>query len=149
MASGKGDVFANEVLLHFLENADIATIGDASGVLQSASDGSVFIGLHTSAPDGAADTQATNECSYTGYAREAVARTAAKWTTASGATENTDEIEFTICSGGSSTATQFSIGAESAGATLLLYWGDLDSSLAISTGVTPTFAAGALDLTEA
>ena len=151
MAGGKGDVFANHVLLHVLENADIATIGNAGGLLQATADGNVYIGLHTAAPDGAADTQATNECDYTGYNRAPVARTAGAWTTASGASENTAAIDgFAACTGGSNTASHFSIGAETGtGATLLMYWGPLDSNLVISTGITPAFGAGDLDLTEA
>ena len=149
MASGKGDVFANEVLLHVLENADIATIGNAGGLLQSTADGNVYIGLHTAAPDGAADTQATNEVAYTDYAREPVARTAGAWTTSLGASENTAAVTFTVCGASGATATHFSIGAEVSGATLLLYWGLLDAQLVISTGITPEFGAGALDLTEA
>ena len=149
MASGKGDVFANEVLLHVLENADILTIGNAGGLLQSSVDGSIFIGLHTAAPDGAADTQATSEATYTSYARVAVARTAGAWTTASGASENTAAVTFPEATGGGDTITHFSLGAETSGATLLLYWGLLDSQLIVSSGITPEFAAGDLDLTEA
>lgn len=143
--SGKGTTFKNDVLLHFLENADILTIGNAGGLLQSTVDGSVYVALHTADPS--AGTQATSEATYTSYARVAVARTAGAWTTAAGATENTATITFPAATGGSDTITHFSVGAESAGATLLMYWGTC--SLAVSSGITPTFAAGALDITEA
>jgi len=149
MASGKGDIFSNDLLLHILENADIATIGDASGVLGSSTAGSVYVSLHTADTGLSAGDQTTNECSYTGYARVAVARTAGAWTTASKATENTAEIAFDACTGGSSTATHFAVGTASTGTGKILYWGALTASLAISSGITPSFAAGALDLTEA
>ncbi len=148
MASGKGDIFNNDLLLHILENADIATIGDAGGLLQSVSDGSVYVSLHT-AGDPSAGDQETNEVAYTSYARVAVARTAGAWTTAAGATENTAAVTFPECTGLTPTAAVFVIGTASTGAGKILYWGDLDSTLAISAGITPEFAAGALDITEA
>ena len=141
----KGTTFKNDVLLLFLENADILTIGNAGGILQSTVDGNLYIGLHTADPN--SGTQATSEATYTGYARKAIARTAGAWTTATGASENTAAITFDPCTGGSNTITHFSVGAESSGATLLLYSGTC--SLSVSDGITPEFAAGALDLTEA
>lgn len=141
----KGTTFKNDVLLLFLENADILTIGNAGGILQSTVDGNLYIGLHTADPN--SGTQATSEATYTGYARKAIARTAGAWTTAAGASENTAAITFDPCTGGSNTITHFSVGAESSGATLLLYSGTC--SLSVSDGITPEFAAGALDLTEA
>ena len=149
MASGKGDIFSNDTLLHFLENADIATLGDASGVLGSATAGSVYVSLHTSVTGLSAGDQTTNECAYTGYGRVAVARAAGSWTTASKATENTSAVTFAECTAGSSTATHFAVGVASTGTGKILYWGALTASLAISAGITPAFGAGALDLTEA
>ena len=149
MASGKGDIYANELFLHALENENIALIGDATGLLAAGTVGSVYVSLHTSVTGLSAGDQETNECSYTGYARVAVARTAGAWTTAAKATENTASVDFAECTAGSSTATHFAVGTATSGAGKILYWGELDAPLAISAGITPAFAAGALDLTEA
>lgn len=144
----KGNTFENDLLLLILENADCALIGDATGLRGSSTAGSLYIALHTADP-GEAGTQTTNEIAYTGYARVAVARTAGAWTTASGASENTAAITFGACTAGSGTATHFSVGTDSSGAGKLLYSGVLGApGLAISAGITPEFAAGALDLSE-
>lgn len=54
-------------------NTDFANIGDAGGLQNSATAGSLYISLHTSDP-GEAGSQTTNEANYTSYARVAVAR---------------------------------------------------------------------------
>ena len=141
----KGTTFKNDVLLLFLENANIATLGDATGVRGSTTPGDIFIGLHTADPN--AGDQQTSEATYTGYARKSIARTAGAWTTAAGASENTAAITFAQCTAGSDTITHFSMGVASSGASLLLYSGTC--SLSVSSGITPEFAVGALDLTEA
>jgi len=146
MAGNKGTTFKNDLLLLLLENANIATIGDATGLRGSSTAGSVYIYLHTADPS--SGTQTTSEASYTGYARVAVARTAGAWTTASGATENTSDINFAECTAGSATITHVAIGvASGSGAGLIIYVGT--ASLAISSGITPKIAAGNLDISEA
>ena len=140
----KGNTFSTEVLLHFLDNANIANLGDGTGVRGSSVAGSIYVALHTADP--IAGDQQTSEANYTGYARKAVARTAGAWTTAAGASENTAVLTFDPCTGGSNTITHFSLGVAVSGASLLLYTGTI--SLAVTSGVTPEFAAGAIDLTE-
>ena len=46
------------------------------------------------------------------------------------------------------TLTYFGVGTDSSGAGKLLYSGALTSSLAVSSGIQPQFAAGDLDITE-
>ena len=144
MAGTKGDTFKNDVLLLFLENANIATVGDGTGLRGSSSAGSLYIALHTADPT--AGDQQTSEASYTGYARASIARTAGAWTTASGASSNTSAITFAACTGGSATCTYASIGVASSGASKILYVGTI--SLSVSSGVTPKIEIGDLDLTE-
>lgn len=143
----KGNSFETDLLLLIFNNTNIANIGDATGVRGSSTAGSLYVALHTANPD-ETGTQATNECSYTGYARKAVARSGAGWTVTANAVENAAAVTFDPCTAGSSTATHFSVGYESSGATKILYKGVLTASLAISAGITPEFAAGALDITE-
>jgi hypothetical protein len=143
----KGNTFENDLLKLIFNNTDVADIGDASGLQNSATEGSLYVALHTSDP-GEAGAQNTNEISYTGYGRVAVARNTGGWTVSNNEATNAGAINFGACSAGSGTATHFSVGTASSGTGKLLYSGALTASLAISAGITPSFAAGALDITE-
>jgi hypothetical protein len=127
-------------------NVDWANIGDAAGLQNSATAGSFYISLHTSDP-GEAGNQSTNEASYTGYARIAIARTAGGWTRSVSTISNTALAQFAQCTGGSATVTHFGVGTDLSGTGNLLLKGALTSSLAISSGIQPQFAAGALTAT--
>ena len=127
-------------------NVDWANIGDAGGLQNSAAAGSFYISLHTSDP-GEAGSQSTNEASYTGYARVAVARTAGGWTRSVSTVSNTALVQFAQCTGGSATVTHFGIGTDLSGSGNLLLKGALTSSLSISNGIQPQFAAAALTAT--
>jgi len=137
------NAFETNLLLLILNNTNIANIGDATGLRGSSAAGSVYVALHTADP-GEAGAQNTSEATYTGYARVAVARSAAGWTVASGAFSNFAAITFGACSAGSNTITHFSIGSSSSGAGDLLLSGALSASLAVTTGITPVFNAGQL-----
>lgn len=127
-------------------NVDWANIGDAAGLQNSAAAGSFYISLHTADP-GEAGSQTTNEVAYTSYARVAVNRTAGGWTRSTSTMSNTALVQFPQATGGTATATHFGIGTDSTGAGNLLLKGALNSSLAISNGIQPQFAAGALTAT--
>lgn len=131
-------------LLNLLfNNVDWANIGDAAGLQNSAAAGSFYVALHTADP-GDAGNQSTNEVSYTGYARVAVARTAGGWTVSGNQVSNTATVQFGECTAGSATATHFSVGLLTSGAGDILYSGALSASRSISSGITPLFNAGAL-----
>ncbi len=135
---------AEQALLDLLFlNTDWANIGDAGGLQNSAAAGSFYISLHTADPD-EAGAQNTSEVAYTSYARVAVARTSGGWTRTGSTIANTALVQFPQCTGGSATATHFGIGTDSSGAGNLLLKGALTSSLAISNGIQPQFAAGDL-----
>lgn len=136
---------ANLLNLLFL-NIDWANIGDAAGLQNSATAGSFYISLHTADP-GEAGNQSTNETNYTSYARVAVARAGGGWTLTSQTISNTALVQFPQCTGGTSTVTHFGIGTDLSGAGNLLLKGSLTSSLSISNGIQPQFAAGALTVT--
>ena len=139
---------AEQALLDLIfTNVDWANIGDAGGLQNSATAGSFYISLHTANPDETGD-QTTNEVAYTSYARVAVARSGAGFTRTSSTVENAALVQFPQCTGGSATATHFGIGTASSAAGNLIFKGALTSSLAISNGIQPQFAAGALDVTE-
>lgn len=127
-------------------NVDWENIGDAGGLQNSATAGSFYISLHTSDP-GEAGSQSTNEASYTGYGRVAVARDAGGWTRSVSTVSNTALVQFAQCTGGSATVTHFGIGTDLSGSGNLLLKGALTSSLSISNGIQPQFAAAALTAT--
>ncbi len=138
---------AEQALLDLLFlNTDFANVGDASGLQNSATAGSFYIGLHTSDP-GEAGTQATNEATYSGYARVAVARTGSGFSRSGSTISNVAAVQFGECVSGSETLTHFSIGLESSGSTMILLSGALSASRAISAGITPLFNAGTLTAT--
>jgi hypothetical protein len=140
------DAFEAALLDHVFENADIANIGDATGLRGSTTAGSLYVALHTADP-GDSGSQVTSECTYTGYARKGVARTAGAWDrTGISPTQiaNNAAVTFDPCTAGNNTATHFSVGVASAGASMTLWKGTLSASLAISAGITPNFPAGTL-----
>jgi hypothetical protein len=143
----KGNTFENDLMLLIFNNTNAANIGDATGLRGSSTAGNLYVALHTSDP-GETGSQTTNEAAYTSYARVAVARSGAGWTVANNEATNAAQINFPQCTGGSSTVTHFSVGTDSSGAGKILYKGALGASLAVSNGITPAFAAGALDITE-
>lgn len=109
----------------------------------------LYLSLHTATP-GVGGSQLTNETAYTNYVRIAVARTTGGWDAPSGgATANAALAQFAQCGASGATLTHVAIGTASSGAGLVLYAGALTSSLAVSDGIQPQFAAGALDVTEA
>lgn len=147
--SGKGNTFEQDILKLIFQAVAIANLADNAATSPLTN---LFVALHTADPTEAGD-QTSNEATYTGYARVAVARTSGAWTVASvdagGSTvKNASTITFPQCTGGSNTITHFSVGVATSGASKTLYGGALTSSLAVSNLITPTFAANALTITE-
>lgn len=146
----KSNTTESDLLLLLFNNTNDALVGDATGLRGSTTAGSFYIALHTADPGEAGD-QTTSEATYTGYARVAVARTSGGWTisgTAPTQAANAAAINFAACTGGSNTITHFSVGVASSGASKIIYSGALTASLAVSNGITPSFAIGALVCTE-
>lgn len=143
----KSNIFETQFLQHVLQNADITLVGDATGLRGSSTAGSLYVSLHTANPNETGD-QSTSEATYTGYARVAVARSAGGWTVAANVGSNAAAIVFPECTGGTNTITHFGIGTDASGTGKLLLYGALTSSLAVSNGITPQFAIGALTITE-
>ena len=107
-----------------------------------------YAGLHTADLTAGTNQQSQNEAGYTNYARVAVARSTG-WTAASGgATENAATISFPQCGVTGATVTHVSVGVGSSGTTAVWHYGALNSSLIVSSGITPQFAAGGLTITE-
>jgi hypothetical protein len=145
----KSNSFENSLLLLLFNNTDIANIGDAGGIQNSAAAGSLYLALHTGDPGEAGD-QTTNECAYTSYDRVAIARSGAGWTVAADTATNAALAQFPECTGGSETITYVSIGTSAyPTAGVILYSGALTASRSVSSGIQPQFAATSLTVTEA
>lgn len=140
----KGNTFENELLAHILENADIALIGDATGLRGSTTPGSLYFSLHTGDPGEAGD-QTTSEVSYTGYARAAIARTGASWTISG---DGTATLAATLSfpqrtdAGAGVTATHFALGTASSGTGKILYKGTITPNITINQNTIPQLGTG-------
>lgn len=131
---GKSTTTSNNVLKLVFNATAWANIADNAA---SSPNTSLYVALHTADP-GAAGTQSTSECTYTGYARVAVARTTGGWTASTVAsTSPVAAITFPAGSGGSGTATYASIGMLSSGAGIILYSGPITPNIITGSGVTP------------
>lgn len=143
----KSNTFENELLLHIFNNSDIANIGDAAGLQNSVAAGSLYLVLHTADP-GEAGTATTSEISYTGYARQAVARSGSGFTVSGNAVTLTSNVDFPeMTAGAGGTVTHFSVVKEVSGASVILYSGAVTPNITVATGVTPRLKA-ATSITE-
>lgn len=140
------NTFETALLQHIFQNAAIANIGDAAGLLPSAAPGQLYISLHTADP-GEGGAQNTTEAAYTSYARVGVARSAGGFGVSGNAATNAAAVDFPAATGGTSNVTHFGIGTAASGAGSLLFSGALTAPLAVSNGITPSFAPGALSVT--
>jgi hypothetical protein len=129
----KSNAFENDILALLFNATAIANVADNAS---SSPLTNLFVALHTADP-GEAGTQSTNEIVYTSYARVAVARTAGAWTVSAGSVSPVANIDFPTATGGSATATHFSIGALTSGAGKIFYRGPLSPNIVVSTGVAP------------
>lgn len=146
---GKWNSWEDDFLnLIFLNSAGSTVIGGGGGITGSGTAGSVYIALFTADPGETGSI--TNECSYTGYTRVAVARSAAGWTVSSGVCTNDAAITFGTDTVGTETASHFGIcKAGTPGVADLIMYGEFTGGgLVIDVGVTPQIQASDLSITE-
>lgn len=131
----KGNTYEDDILKLALNATPIANIADnaATGPLTN-----LYVALHTADP-GEGGTQATSEIAYSSYARVAITRNNGTpgWTISGGSASPVATINFPAGTGGSGTATHFSIGVASSGASKILYFGTITTSIVCGAGVTP------------
>jgi hypothetical protein len=139
----KSNAFEQSLLELLFNNSNIANVGDATGLRGSSTAGSLYLALHTGDP-GEAGSQTTSECAYTSYARQAVARSVAGFTISGNTASLAANVDFPEATGGSETATHFSIGTSSSGAGTVLYKGSITPTIAISSGVIPRVKSGSI-----
>lgn len=134
----KGNTFENDLLKLIFNGTAIANLADnaATGPLTD-----LYYALHTADPGEAGD-QTTNECAYTSYARKAVARSGSGHTVSGNSVVLAANVDFVAATGGSETATHYSVGTASSGAGKILYKGTVTPNIVISSGVTPRLTTG-------
>ncbi len=107
----------------------------------------LYVSLHTADPT-AGGAQNSSEAAYTGYLRVAVARTSGGWSISNETISNVATIAFPASTSGPEVETWVAVGTASSGAGVLLWAGPLTASLTVNNSITPSFAAGALTITE-
>lgn len=129
----KGNVFENDLLKLIFNATAIVNIADNAATAPLTN---LQVALHSADPGEAGD-QTTSEIVYTSYARVAVARTTGGFTTTANSVSPVSNVSFPAATGGSATATHFSIGTAATGTGKILYRGSITPSISISSGVTP------------
>ena len=124
----KGNTFETELLALIFQNANLALIGDATGLRGSTVAGSLFLALHSADPGEAGD-QTTSEVAYTGYARVGVVRSAVGFTVTGNQVSPAANVDFGACTAAPATYAFWTIGTAASGAGKILYRGVIGSNL--------------------
>lgn len=129
----KGNTLENDWLKLLFNATPIANIADnaASSPLTN-----LYLSLHTLSPGEAGD-QTTNEATYTGYARVAIARTSAGWTVTANSVSPAANVEFPIATAGNESLTYAGIGTAASGAGKLLYYGSISPAITVTVDTVP------------
>jgi hypothetical protein len=139
---------AHSLALLIFNNTTYANVGDATGLVGSTGAGSLYGALFTADPT--VSGVYTNEATYTGYnasTHPGLARSGAGWTVGTGgAVSNAAALTFGACTASSSTITYCAI-ILGAGATPGMLSYGTTNALAVSAGITPSFAISALTWT--
>ena len=122
----------NDVLKAILQGTDISWRASAN----------VYLALFTADPTEAGVF--TNEATYTGYTRVAMAK-ATSFTDGGSTFTNANLVQFGQCTLGSNVITHFALCTLSTAGQIVVS-GALNSSLSISTGIQPQFSAGSLSV---
>jgi len=129
----KGNTFENDLLRLIFNATAIANIADNAATSPLTN---LYVALHTADPGETGD-QTTSEVAYTSYARVAVARTSGAWTVTANSVSPVATISLPAGTGGSGTATHFSVGTAASGTGKILYKGAISPSIVCGAGITP------------
>lgn len=130
----KSNAFENDLLKLIFNGTPIANLADNAA---SAPLTNLYLSLHVGDPGEAGD-QTTNEVSYTGYARMAVARTGAGWVVTGNSVSPAANVEFgEMTDGAGGLVTHAAIGTNASGAGKILYSGALIPNINVALGITP------------
>lgn len=102
-----------------------------------------YLALFTADPTETASLAA--EANYTGYARVALTKATA-WTGTASPFTNAALVQFGACTAGTNAITHFAVVDTASGAVAMMISGALSSTLNVSSGIQPQFAASALSI---
>lgn len=142
----KSNAFETALLQLLFTNSNASGIGDATGLRGSSTAGSFYFALWIGDPgeDGAGGAEA----SYTGYARQAVARSSGGFTVTGNQVVNAADVNFPAMTGGTGgTATHGAIMTAPTGGTMICS-GPLSPNITLNVPVAPGIAAGQFSHTE-
>lgn len=123
----------NAVLKMFLQGTDPSY---RAGATQ-------YLALFTADPGETASL--ASEADYTGYSRVALTKASA-WTDGGSSFTNAALVQFGACTAGNNTISHFAVVDTASGAVNMMISGALSGNLAVSSGIQPQFAAGALSV---
>jgi hypothetical protein len=129
----KGSTWAGDILKLLFNATAVANIADNAATSPLTN---LYVALHTADP-GAGGSQTTSEITYVGYARVPVLRTSGGWVVTGASVSPQSTISFNPGTGGTGTATFFSIGTVTSGAGKILYSGAISPSIVCGAGITP------------
>lgn len=141
--AGKTTACANNILKLIFNATAWANVADNAATSPLTN---LYCSGHTADP-GIAGTQTSSETSYTGYARQAVARTSGGWTVTNNVVTPVSNIVFPVSTSGTPTLTFMGIGSAISGTGNLFYTGAITPSIVVSTVVVQTVTNGST-LTE-
>jgi hypothetical protein len=132
--------WANKTAKLLYQGTAIANVADNAA---SSPVTDLYLALHTASP-GDAGTQETNECAYTDYARVAVARGSGGFTVTDNEITLAATVSFPECTGAldDEVATYFSVGTTSTGATEIIDYGPIPTTIIIQDGTIPKLGTG-------
>jgi hypothetical protein len=133
-----GNTFENDLLALIFNATAIGNIADNAG---SSPLTNLYVALHTADP-GEAGTQDTNECAYTNYARQAVARSGSGWVVTGNSVSPAADVDFPESDDGGETITHFSVGVAASGTTKIIAYGTYSPNVVVAAGVAPKLKAG-------
>lgn len=140
----KSTTYSNDLVALIFNATPIANLADNAATSPITN---LYLSLHTATP-GIGGAQTTSETAYTNYVRIPVSRNSGGWTVSLGAAVNAALAQFAQCGVTGATITHVAVGTSLSGAGKVLYAGALSSSLSVSIGIQPQFAALALSVNE-
>lgn len=128
----KTNAFEQDILELIFNATTLANLADDTATSPATT---LTVSLHTGSPGEAGD-MTTSEATYTGYARQTVARTSGGWTVGASGVSPVSAITFPEATGGTETITHIGIGTGVSDN--LLYYGTITPNISVATGVVPS-----------
>ncbi len=137
--TGTGE-FANSLLKLIFNGTAFANMADNAATSPFVN---LYASLHTASPT-ATGNQSSQEASFPGYMRTAVARNSGGWIVTANSVSPASAITFATATGGSDVITHFGIGTSSTGNGHLLWFGPVTPQVVITTSAQVQLSASSI-----